>query len=321
MDTMGAMPGTGPNTGALRVVRKAPPAHFDRLPTDRTLVMGVLNITPDSFSDGGRFVEGGRVNHDLAVQAGLGLHRAGADIIDVGGESTRPGSTPTDPEDERRRILTAVQALFTAGALVSVDTRRPATAEAAVAAAPNPDAVIVNDVSGLVTDPAMPELVARTGVRVIVTHNRDVPETMQERAEYDDVVAEVLQELGQVRRRYLDAGVAEDRIIIDPGIGFAKTAEQSWTLLRNLHRFTADADRVLVGVSRKGFLGDLLADPSGRRPAEGRDAATVALTALAAQAGVWAVRVHGVEANLDAVRVVAEVHGGPASSDQRSGDA
>lgn len=307
MDTMGAMPGTGPNTGALRVVRKAAPADFDRLPTDRTLIMGVLNITPDSFSDGGRFVARGRVDQEQAVQAGLALHRAGADIVDVGGESTRPGAEPTDPEDERARILTAVQALFTAGALVSVDTRHAQTAEAAVAAAPNPDAVLINDVSGLVTDPAMPELIARTGVRVVITHNRDVPATMQDRAEYDDVVTEVLDELDQVRRRYLDAGVAADRIIVDPGIGFAKTPEQSWTLLQNLHRFTAGGDRVLLGVSRKGLLGDLLADSSGPRPAEGRDAATVALTALAARAGVWAVRVHDVEANLDAVRVAARL--------------
>lgn len=307
MDTLGAMPGTGPNTGVLRVVRKEAPAHFDRLPTDRTLIMGVLNITPDSFSDGGRFVTDGKVDHELAVKAGLALHQAGADIVDVGGESTRPGATPTKAREERERIITAVQALFTAGALVSVDTRHPETAEAAIAAAPHRDAVLINDVSGLVTDPAMPELVARTGVRVIITHNRDVPETMQDHAVYDDVVAEVLAELDQIRRRYLDAGVVQERIIVDPGIGFAKTAEQSWALLRHLERFTADGTRVLLGVSRKGFLGELLADSSGRRPAEGRDAATLALTALAADAGVWAVRVHDVEANLDAVRVIAQL--------------
>ncbi|GAA3054656.1 MULTISPECIES: dihydropteroate synthase [Actinomycetes] len=307
MDTMGAAPGTGPNTGPVSVVRRAAAKKtVADLPTDRTLVMGILNVTPDSFSDGGRFVAPPDtvVDHESAVHAGLSQHYAGADIVDVGGESTRPGADPVEPEEEQRRILPVLEALFTGGAVVSVDTRHPSTAAAAIAAAPGPEHLIINDVSGMVTAAEMPQVVADGGVRVIITHNRGDAQTMQSRAQYDDVVAEVVAELQQIRDRYLDAGVPAERIILDPGIGFAKTAAQSWELLRHLDRIVALGHPVLLGVSRKGFLGELLARSGAPREAQGRDAATLALNALAAQAGVWAVRVHDVEPTVDAMKAV-----------------
>lgn len=307
MDTMGAAPGTGPNTGPMSVVRRiAVRKTVADLPSDRTLVMGILNVTPDSFSDGGRFVgpADAVVDHEAAIHAGLSQHYAGADIVDVGGESTRPGAEPVDPEEERRRILPVLEALFTGGAVVSVDTRHASTAGAAIAAAPGPEHLIINDVSGLVTDDQMPQIVAQGGVRVVVTHNRGDAQTMQSRAEYDDVVGEVIAELQEIRDRYVQAGVPSERIILDPGIGFAKTAEQSWELLRRLDRVVALGHPVLLGVSRKGFLGELLASSGAPREPERRDAATLALNTLAAQAGVWAVRVHEVEPTLDAMKTV-----------------
>ncbi|GAB3190176.1 dihydropteroate synthase [Nesterenkonia suensis] len=313
MDTMGAAPGTGPNTGPVSVVRRVPKKKtVADLPTDRTLVMGVLNVTPDSFSDGGRFVapEHTVVNHEAAIHAGLSLHYAGADLVDVGGESTRPGADPVDPEEEQRRILPVLEALFTGGAVVSVDTRHPSTAAAAIERAPGPEHLIINDVSGLLTAEKMPQVVAQGGVRVIVTHNRGDARTMQERVDYADVLAEVLAELEQIRDRYLQAGVPAERIILDPGIGFAKTSEQNWELLRALDRIVALGHPVLLGVSRKGFLGELLAVDEAPREAEGRDAATLALSTLAAQAGVWAVRVHDVAPTLDAMKAVSALRQG-----------
>lgn len=311
MDSMGAAPGTGPNTGSVSVVRRTPRKNsFPELPVDRTLVMGILNVTPDSFSDGGRFVAPkspgqAPVDHEAAIHAGLALHYAGADLIDVGGESTRPGAEPTDPEVERRRILPVISALWDAGALLSVDTRHPSTAQAVMERSPDPDRLILNDVSGLLTAPEMPELVARAGVRVIITHNRGDSQTMQDHTDYDDVVAEVITEWKQIRDRYLEAGVPAEKIILDPGIGFAKTAAQNWALLHHTARLVELGHPVLSGVSRKGFLGELLAVDGTPREAERRDAATTALSALAARDGVWAVRVHDVEPNLDAVKVVA----------------
>ncbi|GAA1177359.1 dihydropteroate synthase [Nesterenkonia xinjiangensis] len=310
MDTMGAAPGTGPNTGPMSVVRRIPRKKtVGDLPTDRTLVMGVLNVTPDSFSDGGRFLAraGTAVDHESAVHAGLSLHYAGADIIDVGGESTRPGAQPVDEQEEQRRILPVLEALFTGGAVVSVDTRHPGTAAAAIERAPGPEHLLINDVSGLMTAEHMPQVVAEGGVRVIVTHNRGDAQTMQSRTDYVDVVAEVIGELEQIRDRYRQAGVPAERIILDPGIGFAKTAEQNWELLRHLDRVVSLGHPVLLGVSRKGFLGELLAASEGPREPEGRDAATLALSTLAAQAGAWAVRVHDVGPTLDAMKAVAEI--------------
>lgn len=316
MNTLGAVPGTGPNTGPTRRIRQhqtgvgpGRPTVAD-LPADRTLVMGVLNVTPDSFSDGGQFLTDTEktVNYDAATQTGLALKQAGADLIDIGGESTRPGAELVDPEEEQRRILPVLDALMSSGGVVSVDTRHPSTAEAAIRSASDPEQLIINDVSGLVTAEQMPQVIAHGGVRIIITHNRGDAQTMQSRTSYDDVVTEVCAELQQIRNYYIDAGVPAERIILDPGIGFAKTAEHNWELLRHLEQIVALGHPVLLGLSRKGFLGALLASSAGPREAEGRDAATLALNTLAAQAGVWAVRVHDVAPTLDAMKAAAAVH-------------
>ncbi|WP_010523642.1 dihydropteroate synthase [Nesterenkonia sp. F] len=299
----------------------------------RTRVMAILNVTPDSFSDGGRFVrtaegDAGRsaarvgIDHGAAVRRGLALHEAGADIVDVGGESTRPGAELLDPEVEQERILPVVEQLAAAAVPLSIDTRHAATAAAAVDAARRgrrdvgldgaltPERLVINDVSGLLTETEMPAVVAASGVGVVVMHNRGDAQTMQERADYVDVVAEVRAELAEIIGLHRAAGVADEQIIVDPGVGFAKTEEQNWAVLRALPQLIAESTHpVLLGASRKGFLGTVLADADGtRRPAEGRDVATAALTALAADAGAWAVRVHEVVPNRDAVRVVEALH-------------
>ncbi|HIW98632.1 MAG TPA: dihydropteroate synthase [Candidatus Nesterenkonia stercoripullorum] len=316
MDAMGAMPGTGPNTGPLPVVRRrAAQISFAQLPQDRTLLMGILNLTPDSFSDGGK--HSGRGADESSVQAGLRMHYAGAHMIDVGGESTRPGAEPISSAQERERILPTVEALVAAGVFVSVDTRHPETAEAVLKVAPSADQVLVNDVSGLQTAQGMPELIARSGAHVVITHNRGDAQTMQSKADYRDVLSEVLEELGALRQRYLDAGAAPEQIILDPGVGFAKTSAQSWELISHLEEFVkrsaAWGHRVLFGASRKGLLGDQLADEAGPRPPDRRDIATAGLSLLAAQAGVWAVRVHDVEASSDTVRVARALGAVPAA--------
>lgn len=297
MDTLGVAPGTGPNTLPLPVIRRATrPRTVADLPTGRTLVMGVLNVTPDSFSDGGDHSSRG-----AAIDHGLRLHFAGADIVDVGGESTRPGAAEVPVDAELDRVLPVITALVRAGALVSVDTRRPAVAAAAIDAG----ALFVNDVSGTALHPDMPALVAERGVHYVLQHSRGDSRTMASRAQYDDVVEEVIGELATLAGAFIDAGVAEDKLILDPGIGFAKAGEQNWQLLRSLDRFTALGKKVLVGTSRKTFLGELLASSGKSAPPKDRDEATVATTALAAAAGAWAVRVHDVKANLDAVKVAA----------------
>lgn len=267
----------------------------------RTLVMGILNVTPDSFSDGGR-------HHDpeAALAQARRMVAEGADILDVGGESTRPGADPVQPAEEQARILPVLERLLEeAPARISVDTRHPETARAALALAGDlAPQLIINDVSGLLTHPEMPSVVAEAGCDVVIMHSRGDSKTMQSLTQYEDVVAEVIEELKQIRQPYLDAGVPADRIILDPGIGFAKTHEQNWQLTAALGRITAMGHRVLYGASRKGFLGPLLADQDGTpRPAGERDAATAALTAAAALAGAWAVRVHAVRPNADAARV------------------
>ncbi len=263
----------------------------------RTLVMGVVNATPDSFSDGYATTE-------AAVAHGLALLEHGADLLDVGGESTRPGAGRVPADEELRRVVPVVRALVAAGAAVSVDTMRAATAQAAVEAG----ATLVNDVSGGLADPAMLEVVAGLAVPYVAMHWRGHSVDMQQRADYSDVVAEVLDELGRRRDAALAAGVAPDDLVLDPGLGFAKQGPHSWDLLRALPAFAGLGHRLLVGASRKAFLGDLLADSSGqRRPAAERDAATAALTVVAAQAGAWAVRVHDVRPSADAVRVVARL--------------
>ncbi|WP_258935479.1 dihydropteroate synthase [Nesterenkonia pannonica] len=238
------------------------------------------------------------------------MTRQGADILDLGGESTRPGAAPVDPAEEQSRILPVLERLLERfPRQLSVDTRHPETARAVLeCAGSQASGLIINDVSGLLTHPEMPAAVAESGCEIVITHNRGDSVTMQDRTQYDDVVADVIDELHQVRKRYLDAGTLPERIILDPGIGFAKTHEQNWRLTRDLSRLTGLGHRVLYGASRKGFLGQLLKDEDGEpRPASERDHATAALTALAAAAGVWAVRVHAVGPSADAVRAAEAV--------------
>jgi dihydropteroate synthase len=263
---------------------------------DRCVVMGVLNVTPDSFSDGGLFAD-----LDAAVAHGLALTAAGADIVDVGGESTRPGAERVDAEEEIRRVVPPIRALAAAGVAVSVDTTRSAVAEAAVDAG----ARIVNDVSGGLADPGMAKVVAATGVPWVLMHWRGHSRDMQALARYGDVVADVRRELGRQVDIALTAGVDAENIVLDPGLGFAKTAEHNWTLLARLDELAAIGFPVLVGASRKAFLGRLLAAPDGTpAPVEARENATVATSVLAAVMGAWGVRVHEVTPTLDAMKVV-----------------
>jgi dihydropteroate synthase len=299
MDSLAAAPGTGPATSPLPILRKPrPAARFEDLPTDRTLVMGILNVTPDSFSDGG--------NHrtpDTAIALGLRMFYAGADIIDVGGESTRSGAEPVSPEEEQRRVLPVIQALVKAGALVSIDTMHTSTAAAAVEAG----AAIINDVSGLTIEPDMPELVARTNVPYILTHRRGDARTMDSLTEYNNVTEDVVAELSGIRDKLYAAGVAPEQIIIDPGIGFSKNEDQNWEILGNLDKLFALGHKVMVAASRKRFLGSLLTVAGKSAAPLERDAATAAITALSAAKGAWAVRVHDVGPSLDAVKVAARI--------------
>jgi len=275
--------------------------HLPGLPrADRCLVMGVVNVTPDSFSDGGLWY-----GADAAIAHGLELVAQGADIVDVGGESTRPGSQRISLEEELRRVGPVVTELVKAGVPVSIDTMRAEVAEFALAAG----AVLVNDVSGGLADPRMPALVAAAGASYVVMHWRGHSHDMYSRAVYDDVVREVRDELTQRVETAVAAGVDPGRIVVDPGLGFGKRPEHNWPLLASLPTIGVLAGHtfpVLVGASRKGFLGTLLADQDGTpRAAADREGATVATTALAAAAGAWCVRVHQVPANADAVRVAA----------------
>lgn len=297
MDTLAAPPGTGPNTSPLPVLRKPrPKATFESLPTDRTVVMAILNVTPDSFSDGGQ-----HESADSAIAAGLRMFYAGADIIDVGGESTRPGADEVPEDEEQRRVLPVVEALAKAGALVSVDTRRASTAAKALDAG----AVIINDVSGLEVSQDMIDLVADRGAYYVLMHNRGDSRVMTSLTNYEDVLEDVLSETVSVRDRLRTAGVADEKIIVDPGLGFAKTGEQNWTLIAGIERFIELGHKVLVAGSRKRFLGELLTSAGKAAEPEQRDAATAAITAIVAAKGVWGVRVHDVVPNLDAVKVAA----------------
>jgi len=262
---------------------------------DRTVVMGVVNVTPDSFSDGGAHLDSG-----AAIAHGMRLHDEGADIVDVGGESTRPGAARVDAEEELRRVLPVVRELVAAGVAVSVDTMRAVVAEAAVGAG----ADLVNDVSGGLADDRMAPFVAASATPYVVMHWRGHSADMASRAVYDDVVRDVGHELGRRVDALVAAGVDPERLVLDPGIGFAKTAEHSWALLGRLDELAALDRPLLVGASRKGLLGRVLADDDGRpRPAEERDVATAALSALLAAEGVWGVRVHAVQPTVDALRV------------------
>lgn len=264
------------------------------LPTDRTLIMGVLNVTPDSFSDGGL-----HNTHQAAIDHGLLLSQQGADMVDVGGESTRPGATRVDPEEERRRVLPVIQALTAAGVVVTVDTINASTAQAAVEAG----AHCINDVSGVSVTQGMIDLVAQLQVPYIVMHSRGNPGTMDALAVYQDLVTDVLSEIDGVVQRFLTAGVDPSRLILDPGLGFAKGGSQDWELLRALPRLVASGHPVLVAASRKRFIGNLLAVDGEPRPARQRDVATAAISALAADRGAWAVRVHDVPTTRDALAV------------------
>jgi dihydropteroate synthase len=265
--------------------------------------MGVVNVTPDSFSDGGQWFEPA-----AAIAHGLELVAQGADLVDVGGESTRPGAPRVSQDEELRRIGPVVTELVRAGVPVSIDTMRAPVAEFALAAG----AILVNDVSGGLADPQMPRLVAAAGASYVVMHWRGHSQDMYARAEYADVVGEVREELARRVDEVIAAGVPPERIIIDPGLGFGKRPEHNWPLLARLADVAVLGGRtfpVLVGASRKRFLGRLLAAPDGEpRPFDGSDQATVAISALAAAAGAWCVRVHQVPANADAVRVAAAWH-------------
>jgi dihydropteroate synthase len=271
----------------------------------RTVVMGVLNVTPDSFSDGGRFDD-----VDAAIAHGLALREAGADIVDVGGESTRPGAHRVSAQEEAARVLPVVGALTAAGVLVSIDTMRAQTASAAVQAG----ACLVNDVSGGLADPEMYAAVAEAGVPYIVMHWRGHSDRMDELTQYDDVVIDVIRELRARADAAMAAGLDQRRIILDPGLGFAKEADHNWALLKALPNLAAQGFPLLLGASRKRFLGALLAGPDGEpRPVDQRDAATDAVTAVAAAMGVWGVRVHDVAGSSDAVRVAEAWRRGSAS--------
>jgi dihydropteroate synthase len=273
-----------------------PPRHVHGLPQPgRCLVMGVLNVTPDSFSDGGQWRE-----PDLAIAHGRELLAEGADLIDVGGESTRPGATRPVVAEELDRVLPVVRALAAEGAVISVDTMRAEVADAALEAG----AVLINDVSGGLADPEILQVTAARGGAYAAMHWRAHADTMQQQAVYDDVVADVKRELSARVEAALKAGIDERRLAIDPGLGFAKTATHNWALLAHLDELHALGFPLLIGSSRKTFLGRLLADDDGTlRPVLEREDATTALSTLSATAGAWCVRVHRVRANLDAVQV------------------
>lgn len=260
----------------------------------RTLVMGIVNVTPDSFSDGGEFF-----STEDAVRHGLELAAQGADIVDVGGESTRPGSVRVDLDTELGRVLPVVTALAHAGIRVSIDTTRAEVAVAAVSAG----AFLVNDVSGGLADPDMLAAVGDCGAAYVAMHWRGHSVDMQTRATYDDVVEDVVAELSERVAAALAAGISSQRLVIDPGLGFAKTAQHNWELLRHLDALERLGLPILLGTSRKRFLGELLADGDGPRSVAQRDDATTALTALMAAAGVWGVRTHAVRSQRDAIAV------------------
>jgi dihydropteroate synthase len=280
---------------------RLPVRHVAGLPErDRPLVMGVVNVTPDSFSDGGRFAD-----VDAAVAHGLAMVADGADLVDIGGESTRPGATRPLVQEELDRVIPVISELADHGALVSVDTMRSEVAAAALAAG----AALVNDVSGGLADPDILRTTADAGAAYVAMHWRGHSDVMQQRASYDattgGVARAVRYELAERVEAALASGIGADRLAVDPGLGFAKTAEHNWQLLQRLDVIDELGLPILVGSSRKSFLGSLLADDAGRpRPVLDREDANVALTTLAGLAGVWGVRVHEARASVDALKVV-----------------
>ncbi|WP_344127260.1 dihydropteroate synthase [Saccharopolyspora halophila] len=270
----------------------------------RCAVMGILNVTPNSFSDGGRYLD-----QAAAIEHGVEMRRMGADIIDVGGESTRPGSERVDSATELDRVLPVVRELVAEGVPVSVDTTRAEVASVTAAAG----ASLINDVSGGLADPEMAPVLAEAGLPWVLMHWRGHSREMNSLAVYDDVVGEVREELLRQIDQAVKAGVSEDAIVLDPGLGFAKTAQHDWQLLHRLDVFVDLGFPVLVGASRKRFLGGLLAEGGTPRPADGRETATAVVSALSADRGAWGVRVHDVRGSLDAVAVTAAWRDGGAS--------
>jgi dihydropteroate synthase len=265
------------------------------LQQDHPVVVGVLNVTPDSFSDGGRYSD-----LEAAVEHGIEMHRDGADLVDVGGESTRPGADRVDAETETGRVVPVIRRLADAGVPLSIDTTRAAVAAAALAAG----ALIVNDVSGGLADPDMGKVVAEAGCPWVLMHWRGHSRVMGQLATYRDVVAEVRAELLDRVTAATAAGVDPARLIVDPGIGFAKNAEHNWMLSAHLDQLVRLGHPVLFGASRKSYLGRLLAGPDGApRPVDQREAATIATSLLAVAAGAWGVRVHDVRGTVDALAV------------------
>jgi len=256
------------------------------------LIMGILNVTPDSFSDGGKFFD-----PEAAVKHGLALASEGADILDVGGESTRPNAEPVSEAEELRRVAPVVEALAArSGKIISIDTYKPGVARAAIKLG----AVIVNDIGGNRTDTAMYRLVAETGVGYVLMHMKGTPQTMLAEANYEDVTAEVLEFFGNRRRTLLQYGIASDQVILDPGIGFAKTAEHNLQLLAQLKRFTIEQRPVLIGASRKSFIGKLLGT-------QDRLPGSLACAAWAVQNGAQIIRTHDVAATLRTVRMTEQI--------------
>ena len=262
----------------------------------RPVIMGVLNVTPDSFSDGGFYLD-----PDEAVAHARVLVADGADIIDVGGESTRPGYGRVEVAEELDRTIPVVSALVGAGVTVSIDTMRGAVARQATAVG----AAYINDVSGGLADPEMAAVAAESGRDVILMHWRGHSKDMYARAHYDNVARDVIAELAGRVEEFTAAGVAPERIILDPGLGFAKSAEHNWQLLRDIGSLVALDHRILVGTSRKGFLGSVGRAEEQSRPPLERDVATAVTSAYLTGAGVWGVRVHDVRSTVDAVDVAA----------------
>ena len=267
-----------------------------RLSLDRPLVMGIVNVTPDSFFDGGRFLD-----PQLALEHGRRLVEEGADLLDIGAESTRPGSVPIDDEEELRRLVPIVTALAQAVSVpISVDTSKAAVAKAAIKAG----AVMVNDVTALRGDPDMADVVAQTGVALVLMHMQGTPQTMQQAPTYGDVVEEVADFLIERARFAMERGVAKSRIVLDPGIGFGKVLIHNLDLLAHLRILTTLGFPVLVGPSRKGFIGQLT-----KQSVEGRAWGTAGVVALAVEQGANILRVHDVAAMRDVVNVATAISG------------